>query len=211
MTLIRTIRPDRSAGLLLVAAFLVSVGLLLASARPVVACSCAMPGPIEDYATADNAVFTGTAGLKLDRGVPVEVTQWLWGKGAAPVVWLNATSFGDSASCGVAPPTPDTSWLWVAFALEDGTFGTGLCSLYGQLGTPEGDAMLAEALAVFDGVAPPGAEPTPGVPLPTAAPGPEEIARDTSGLLVGGGVVLASLALFGGLVLVARRQDRSSG
>lgn len=204
--------PDRSTAALLAAAVLMALGLVLMSARPTLACSCAMPGALKDYATAEHAVFTGTAGARVDRGVPVEVDQWLWGQGAAPVVWLTAGSFGDSAGCGTNPPPVGSSWIWVAWLPgNNGDFGTGLCSPAAPLGTPDGDAMLKEALAVFDPSLP--SEPPESVPTSEPAPAVEPAstggASDVSALLVGGAAVLGGVLLFGVVALVARRQDRT--
>lgn len=197
---------DRSTAALLFAAFLTALALLLLSARPTVACSCVAPGPMKDYATAEHAVFTGTAGVRVDRGVPVEVDQWLWGQGAAEVVWLTAGSFGDSAGCGTTPPPPGSSWIWVAWLPgNNGDFGTGLCSPAGQLGTPDGDAMLKDALTVFEPTAPEGS----AQPIPTSEPAPAtgepESTTDTSALIIGGAAILVGVLLFGGVTLVARR------
>jgi hypothetical protein len=206
---IQPARLDWRAAFVLVAACLASFGILLWTAGPVEACSCAMPGSMKEYATVEHAVFTGKAGEQIDRGVPVEVDQWLWGEGAADVVWLTASSFGDSAGCGTNPPPAGTSWIWVAWLPgNNGDFGTGLCSPHAQLDTPEGQTMLADALAVFDPNAPPAAtpEPTPAPQSPTSDPASG--GRDASMLVIGGAVVLASLAMFGGIALIARRQDR---
>jgi len=208
---IQPVPADRRAGLLLAAALFTAVGIVLGTARPAAACSCAMAGAMKEYATVEHAVFTGRAGERGARGVPVEVTQWLWGQGAAPAVWLTANSFGDSAGCGTNPPQPGTSWIWVTWLPgNNGDFGTGLCSPAAQLGTPEGQAMLEDALAVFGASVPPNAtaEPTPGKPIPSLTPDPAAAARDARLLLIGGAVILGSLFLFGGLVLVARRRDR---
>ena len=227
---VRHRRSSAEVSVLVAAAMLAAIGLLIATARPAAACSCAGWQSMKEYATPDNAVFTGTAGLLQDRGVPVEVGRWLWGAEPAPIVWLAAASFGDSSSCGTTTPPPDSQWIWVGW--RDGGGGdylTGLCSPAAMLGTPEGDAMLDDAIGAFGGPSPPDPtiEPTPEAPAPataaaataapataaptTAAPaGPVPPARDTTGLLVGGGVVLASLALFGGLALVARRGGRDA-
>jgi hypothetical protein len=212
MTSVRRRAPDRSTLALLLAATLTAFGILLLSARPTVACSCAMPGEMSTYATAENAVFTGTAGVRVDRGVPVEVDQWLWGQGAAAVVWLTASSFGDSASCGSTPPPPGSSWIWVAWLPgNNGDLETNLCLPAAQLGSPDGDAMLKEALAAFEATEPP--QPS-GQPIATSAPTPTNepeaaaTASDLSALLVGGGAILVGLLLFGGVAFVARRQER---
>lgn len=212
-------RSPAEASVLLAAAMLAAFGLLIATARPAAACSCAEIESMKDYATPENAVFTGTAGLLQDRGVPVEIDRWLWGAEPAPIVWLAAASFGDSASCGTTTPPPDSQWIWVAWRDGDrGAYLTGSCSPAAMLGTPEGDAMLDDAIAAFGGLSPPTPtiEPTPEAPVPataapaTAAPAdPVAPAQDITGLIVGGGVLLASLALFGGLALVARRSRQT--
>ena len=202
-------RPSRPAALLLAVALVVALGGLLISARPVGACSCVANQSMRDYATAENAVFTGTAGAREGRGVPVKVDRWFWGVGAAPVVWLAASSFGDSAACGTEPPPAGTAWLWVAWRVETGDLSTGLCSPAGNLAGPEGQALLAEAMSVFKAIAPP--EPSPssgGDTVATQAPDPAAIARDTTGLAIGVVLVAASLALFGGLAVLARRSGR---
>ena len=199
-------RPSRPAAMLFAVAVVVALGGLLISARPVGACSCVANQSMKAYATADNAVFTGTAGAREVRGVPVRVDRWFWGVGAAPVVWLAASSFGDSAACGTEPPPAGTAWLWVTWRVETGDFGTGACSPAGNLAGPDGQALLAEAKAVFNAIAPPEASPSSdGESLATQAPDPAAIARDTTGLAIGAVLIAASLALFGGLAVLARR------
>jgi len=200
---------DWRAALVLTAALFASFGILVGTAGPVVACSCAMPGSMKEYATADNAVFTGTAGEHAERGVPVEVKQWLWPQDAPEDVWLSAASFGDSAGCGTNSPQPGTSWIWVTWRPDKTSdFMTGLCSPAAPLDTPEGEQMLAEALEVFD-VQPleePSSEPTQA---PQSPADPESVGGgDASMLAIGGAIVLGSLAMFGAVALVARRQDR---
>ena len=183
---------------------LLTTAVWLLSAGPTVACSCAMPGALREYATTDNAIFSGTAGLKDGRGVPVEVDTWFIGNGAAPVVYLAASSFGDGASCGTTAPTPGTRWIWVAWL--DGGRGdpiTGLCSPHAQLGTPEGDAMLAEATREFGGT--PFAEATDP---PEPAPSPVVPEGSEPAILVA--TIGLGLALFAGAVLFARRRSRAT-
>ena len=172
-----------------------------------------MPGPMKDYATIEHAVFTGTAGVQAARGVPVEVDQWLWGIGAADVVWLSANSFGDSAGCGVNAPAQGSKWIWVTWLPgNSGDFGTGLCSPAGDLATPEGQAMLTDAVSAFAAVDPPRSPPeaNPEAPAAPEAAEPKSSSAGANLALVGGGIALASLALFGGLAVVARRQNRGS-
>ena len=208
----RPMSPIRRAVLLLVAASVIAFGGLLGSVKPVAACSCAMPRSLEESATAEQAIFSGTAGEHDRRGVPVQVDRWFWGQGAAPVVWLAESSFGDGASCGTTPPAQGSRWLWIAWRPgNDGDFGTGLCSPAHDLGTPEGQAVFAEAVAVFNGVAPP--TPTQGggeTIEPATAPDPAAAARDQAAIVIIGGLLVGSLALFGALVLIARRSRSGS-
>ncbi|HET9522538.1 MAG TPA: hypothetical protein VFO73_15930 [Candidatus Limnocylindrales bacterium] len=202
---IRPASRRRAVGLL-GATLLAAFGFMLGTAGPVVACSCAMPTSLAEQATAEHAIFAGTADVLQARGVPVVVERWFWGAGAAPVVWLTADSFGDDgASCRTSPPPPGSQWIWVTWLPgNQGDFGAGLCSPAGNLATPEGQAMFEEAVATFVGVAIPSAEPDP-----TAAPAasPSTAPADQTGLLVGLAIAIASLALFGAIVLVARRRS----
>ena len=151
------------------------------------------------------------------------VDRWFWGRGAAPVVWLAGSSFNDNPgvfnTCGTNPPPAGSAWIWVAWRPEDGgDFGTGLCSPAGDLSTPEGRAMLDEAMAVFTAVEPPTPtpEPTPDAvasvvavsPTPTPAPDPAAVARDSAGLTIAAALLAVTVALFGGLIVLARRGSR---
>ena len=213
-------RPVRAVRIALALAFalMASVVAVLTMPRPVLACSCVGFNTLKEAATPGTAVFTGTAGLRQARGVPVEVERWFFGGGAAPIVWLSGQSFGDSAACGVNPPPPGSSWLWVAWRGDDGTFGTGLCSLSGNLASPEGQAMLAEAVTAFgEAPAPPeetatptseAALPTRAAAIPTPVAGPADVARDQTALTVLGVLLLGSLILSAGIGFVARLSSR---
>ena len=180
--------------------------------RPVAACSCVGFTTWKEAVTPETAVFSGTAGQRQARGVPVRVERWFQGMGAAPNVWLTAGSFngnpGVSSSCGINAPLAGSTWLWVAYPAENGDWGTGLCSPAGDLSTAEGAAMLKEALAAFAGGA---IIPQEATPEPTAdaapTPGPADLARDRTAIFVLGGLLSGSVALFGGLALVARRRS----
>lgn len=194
----------RRLAALLALAFL-STALWLTAAGPTFACSCVQPGPMAEYATADHAIFAGTAGPSDARGVPVRVSQWFSGKGAAPLLYLSAQSFTGEASCGTSLPPAGTNWIWVTFLPEGGGDPvTGLCNPHGQLGTPEGDAMLADATATYGGIAPPGAAATDP---PEAAPGSPAIPAEAGVPILLGTVGLAFALMFG-VVLLARRRVR---
>jgi hypothetical protein len=206
-------RGARRALLLpLVGALAFAFATIFSTVRPAFACSCAMRETIAQQATPDNAIFTGTAGLAVARGVPVQVDRWMWGRGAAPQVWLAADSFGDGAACGTSVPPAGSRWLWVTWIGPGSVdFRTGLCSPAGDLATPEGQAMLADALAVFDAVAPP--EPVPEPTANAVAPTADAIAeaRDRTAASILGALLVGAAAMFGGAVLLARRtRGRSS-
>lgn len=215
-TAVRASRVPRPMVLVLIA-LLAASGALLATARPVGACSCVAFTSMKDYAKADTAVFSGTAGVRDGRGVPVSIDRWFWGRGAAPVVWLAASSFGDSAACGTNPPPAGSAWIWVTWFPPDGAdLTTGLCSPSGELSTAEGQKMLAEAMQVFPAVVP---QPTPEVtsvpaapatPTVKAVPDPAAVARDQAGLTIAAALIAGVLVLFGGLTLLARRSARNN-
>ena len=207
---IRRPNPIRRALLLLLIASVTALGALFGAVRPAAACSCAMTTSAKEWATPEQAVFTGTAGGRDDRGVEVRVDRWLWGAGAAPTVWLSKDSFGDGAACGTTPPDPGSRWLWVASRRENiADFGTGLCSPAGNLDTPEGQAMLKEALAVFPAIAPPPAAGETTVPVePDTTNETGRQARDRATVTILGGLLAGSLALFGLVLLVGRRSVR---
>jgi hypothetical protein len=174
----------------------------LLAAGPTVACSCVPPGPIETYATGEHAIFSGTAGPSDARGVPVRVATWFSGDGAAPMVYLAASSFGDSAMCGTTVPPAGSAWVWIAYRGEQGELVTGSCSPHAQLGTPEGDELLAEATRVYEGVVlsdpsePPEVAPSPPVPA------------DMAPVILAGTIGLG-LVLFLGVAVLARRSRRA--
>jgi hypothetical protein len=218
MTFVRRPAPTVRFAITIACALMASFTAVMTTPRPVIACSCVGFTSWKEAVTPETAVFAGTAGPREARGVPVRVERWFQGKGAAPTVWLAGGSFngipGISNSCGIDPPPAGSSWLWVGWPAEDGTFGTGLCSPAARLDSPEGQAMLAEAVTAFGEAPAPAAEtapPTAEAPLPTAAPGPADIARDQTAIAVLSALLLGSLALFGGVVLAARRSARGGG
>ena len=187
-------------------AFLSSL-LWLTAAAPTFACSCVQPEPIAAYATADNAIFSGTAGPSDARGVPVRVGQWFSGPGAAAIVYLSAASFGGESSCGTSAPPAGTEWIWVTFVGERGELMTGLCSPHGQLGTPEGDALLADATKTFGGIAPPGTATDPPEAAPETPAGTPPVGPELGGAIVLGTVGLAGAVLLGVVLFARRRVD----
>lgn len=170
---------------------------------PAAACSCALVA-IADFKQPENQVFVGTAGALGPEGQPVAVQLWLHGTGAAPLVWLAPDSFGDGAACGTAPLPQGTRWIlgtWLEAPNAQPRIG--LCNPAARIDSPEGQAMLAEALTAFGaGVAPP--SPTQG---DTAPPVNDPPVTDplAPALLIG--TVALGVVVVGGIVLFARRRS----
>jgi hypothetical protein len=158
---------------------------------PVFACKCA-PVSIGALDPASSQVYVGTAAAPAAEGTPMGVEVWFEGPGEAPVVYLAASSFGDSASCGIDPLASGSRWIMSTFIAEPGsTPATGMCQPHGLLDSPEGQAMLAEAEAAYG----------PGS-VPEGGGGPTSDGT-TRPLAVAGLVGLAALGLV--VVFVLRR------
>lgn len=174
----------------------------LALALPVSACSCAPMSRLADYAQDPHtSIFAGVVGPRDGRGVPVAVSRWFTGSGGGPVVWLADQSFGDGAGCGVPPPPPGSSWLFVAWVEAPGRDPViGLCTPNVDLATADGQALLDEAVATFGGSAPTAA-PTVAPPVDAGAGTGVDPVVATAVL-----VMLASVGIFGGVAAMARRR-----
>lgn len=228
-------------GALLLASSLL-LGRGVAIPEVAMACSCMGPQPLEWYAGPDTAIFAGQVVGADPDGVRVAVEQWFSGTGAAPIV-LIAGDFGNGASCGVGSrPSLGSRWIWVAWRpqdeegipnpLDDG-FQINICQPFGDLSTPEGEAMLEEAIATFGGGEAPTGSPIGEAPTdgptgeaptdgPSGAPsaGPESPASpvateapattsgpasDTIAIVAVGAVLLLGLGVLAGVLLVGRR------
>lgn len=183
---------------------ILSSAIWLSAAGPAFACDCAGPQPMATYKSPDSVVFAGVAGQIDGRGVPVSVTTWYHGTGAAPLVYLAKSGFGNDGMCGTATPVAGTGWIWVAWIPEGGGDPqASLCLPSAQLGTADGNAMTADAKATFGGAPPPGAN------VETGAPGPNVPADAAVPVLVATFAVGA--ALFAAVALLARRRSRRAG
>ncbi len=120
MAIIRQPGPAIRLAIAMAFALMASFAAVLTMPRPVVACSCVRFETLKEVARPGSAVFSGTAGPRQGRGVPVDVERWFFGGGGAPVVWLSGDSFGDSAACGTTQPPVGSSWVWVGERLGDG-------------------------------------------------------------------------------------------
>jgi hypothetical protein len=191
----------------LTALFVLTFGWAALFPSPAFACSC-IQSTIGTLDTTEHQVYVATAGQSTPQGTPMAVEAWFAGPGAAPVVLLGAASFGDSAGCGTEPFAPGSRWIisaWAGDPTQPPT--TGLCSPHAQLGTPEGEAMLAEAVTAYgDGSAPEGG----GGPTATPEPSAPSAPTDPSTVLIVAGVI--ALGVIGlGLVYVLGRGRTKTG
>ncbi len=184
----------------------VSLWSATAWAVPAAACSCVAFEGMKAYAGDPlKQIFSGTITASGRDGALVAVDRWFQGTGEATV--RLAGEFGEqSAACQVMPPPVGSRWLYVAFIPKAGDAAqVNLCTPQGRLdhgGDPTGFEMEAEAIAVFgEGQAPTPVETVD--PPPAVTPGPS---GPGAMLLIAGGMGAAVIALFGGLVLIARRR-----
>lgn len=166
-----------------------------------VACSCAMvEAPMREAAADPTAsVFTGIAGPSEAAGVQIKITRWF--RGAVPpsgIAVLDPAGFIDpmGGSCGTHAPGQGTEWIFIAGRDEVGRYGVSMCSTHAPLAAPEGQALLADAEAVFG---------PPGVPLEAVDP-PDDAASPIDTvlpILLGG---LFAVGLVGGLFGILGRR-----
>jgi hypothetical protein len=210
-----------------IGSLLLAVGLLLGRGVAIpdlaVACSCVGPQPLAAYAGEDTVIFAGQVVGDDADGVRVAVEQWFSGEGAAPVI-LIAGDFGNGASCGVGSRPPVASrWIWVAWRppqeglanpLDTGV-QVSICQPTADLATPEGEALLEEAVATFGGEVPAGSPGTPEAPAatpdPSPAPGADGPPAGTIALVAAVAVTGLGALLFVGILVVARRSRPSGG
>lgn len=171
------------------------------------ACSCAAPDETMRMLDTEPraALFSGEAAPAVGADLPVAVSTWYRGPAAADVVVLKV-AVGEGDSCGMQPPPPG-EYLFLAWQGDDGRLGIGLCSLFADLDTPEGQAYLATAEELYGEAA----APVTPQPSPSAAPTePADTATDLALVLAPAAIVsLFAIGVVGGALLILRR--RSAG
>jgi len=192
----------------LVAAVVLASAASLGTPRDALACSCVAPMPLADYAAQGNVILAGQVIADDGEGVQVGVETWFAGPGAAPVARI-AGDFGNGASCGVGSrPAVGSRWIWVAWRPEPenpvegllpGDLSISICAPFGDLATPEGQALLSEAQETFGS----GVTPEPA----TSAEGPPPTTPEGAVLVAGVGVLVLGALVLLGAVLVARRRS----
>jgi hypothetical protein len=168
----------------------------------VVACSCMPPSPLAEIVTqADVSVVVATPGAPLAEVTPLTVGAWYHGNDPVDAIWLRGGT-GMASSCDVFL-TVGQAYLLVLYS-EGGLYSTNSCAPNAQLGTPEGDRLLAEAEAAF------------GAPQPPPSPEPEAESVATPSPWLGDGLLWVFAGVGGAVVLFvvvlvaagARRQLR---
>jgi hypothetical protein len=221
------------------AALLLAVGLSLATGVVIphvaVACSCIGPQPLAAYAGEETVIFAGEIVSDDSEGLLIDVEQWFSGDGAAPVQ-LIAGDFGNGASCGIGMrPAVGSRWLVVAWRPPDGSLlpdlpvtpvSISICQPFLDLDTPEGAALLAEAMDTFgDGAGIPSSPESPGSgpadsPAAPATTGPTASATpaaddgpsaETLALVAAVGTLAIGAGVLVVVLLVARRRTTGGG
>ncbi|HEY8167640.1 MAG TPA: hypothetical protein VIF84_02890 [Candidatus Limnocylindrales bacterium] len=201
-------RSARTISFGLLAAFVLTFALAAFVPAPTFACSCALI-TIGELDPTQNQVYVATAGEPIPDGTPMAVERWFAGPGAAPVVLLGASSFGDSAGCGTPQFAPGSRWIvsaWAGDPTQPPT--TGLCQPHAPLDSPEGQAMLTQAAAAYgDGSTPEGG----GGPSasPTAAPSAPAASGDATPMIAVGGVVLLGVLALGVVYVIGRSRSKA--
>lgn len=162
----------------------------------VLACWCAQPPSLKVAVDErGSAVFVGRAIARTGDAVTFGVERWYAGPGAAPIIQVMV---GQGGTCGLDVQAGDHLVL-TASRDENGRFNPSICSPYARVGSPEANALLAEAEATFG----------PGrafVDDPDPAPAPAGPSWVPLAAIGAAGATLGALAL-AAIVLLLRRRD----
>jgi hypothetical protein len=183
----------------LAAACLLALGLAASLPGRCLACSCAAPASLAEAVgrSPELAVIFGTiVAQDGDVGISGRATMRVEGRFRGPVLPATVVlRVGGGADCSISVTT-GVRILVLARPEADGRWFPALCDPQGVLGTPEGDALLAEAVRTFGP-----AQPVGGPPAAPASGCPDALALAAGGTLVlGAGVLLVA-----GAAAVARR------
>jgi hypothetical protein len=182
-------------GSLLAATLLLANGIVVPS--PALACSCAPPEPIAQAAGPRRAIVVASIGRPVPGGTAIGIEGVFAGPINSDQMLIRGIG-GESSACEHGA-IAGQRWLLILFRDDDGMYSTNSCLPGALLGTADGDAKLAEAVAAF------------GQPGVAATPQPEPPAPiDFSPWLGGLGwvvaVVAAGAVLLGLVAVVARRR-----
>jgi hypothetical protein len=172
---------------------------------PCAACSCAAPASLAEAVvrSPDLAVFVGkVVALEGDATTGGGVaTVAVDGRFRGPILPPTIRArYGGGGDCTIGMALHERR-LFTARLDEGGVWFPALCEPQGVLGTPEGDALLAEALSAF------------GPSLPVSGPpivdssGPDLVVIAAAAAIV----LVIGLVLVVGVTAVARRSRREAG
>jgi hypothetical protein len=145
------------------------------------ACSCVQPQPIAAYADEpDTLILEGTVTVydETSHRGQLHVERWFQGSSDVPDIPIRG---GDGADCGLTLTSGQTL-VMVAFE-EEGALVPNICSPWGDVATPEGQALEAETVEAFGEGVP---VPEPGDTVPTD----DGFSIPTIVPIVGGAIVL---------------------
>lgn len=189
----------------LLAALVLAVGTVGALPGRSVACSC-MPAVSFAEAVAqspDLAVFVGTVtALQPDAAAggglaTIEVEGMFRGPALPPAIIARS---GNGADCGLMMTVGERR-LFTARVDEQGTWSPGICDPQALLGTPEGDAALAEAEAAFGPL-----QPTASAPPLTSPEAPEASPDPVVAAVFAVGGLLLAVVVAGVVIALVRRR-----
>ncbi len=184
--------------LMLAAALFLANGIAIP--LPALACSCAPPEPIAE-AAADprRAIVLATIGRAVPGGTAIALEGVFAGQIEGDQLLIRGIG-AQGAACEHGAISGER-WLLVLFRDDDGVYSTNNCMPGGLIGSPDGDALLEEAIGAYGQ---PGVAPTPE-PEATA-PAPIDISPWLGGLGWIVAVVGAGAIVLGLVAVVARRR-----
>lgn len=146
----------------------VALGIGLGAPTPCIACSCVAPVSLAEAVAGspDLAVFVGKV-VSLEGGADGVATVVVDGRFRGPLFTaVIRARHGSGMDCTIGMTVGDRR-LFTAHLDERGVWFPGLCDPQGIQGTPEGDALLAEAIRTFGPAQPVAGQPTePPTDLP---------------------------------------------
>ena len=183
-------------------AFVFVLVALSAAAPPcALACSCMQPPPLAQAAAEPGAIVaSGRVGPAVAGGFSFAVERWF--NGSEPTTTFTARA-GNGADCWLPLATGD-HLVAVWQREEDGGLAASICSRFGRLDDPDGQALLAEAEELFG----PGMIATPEEPA-SPSPTDDDLPAAIPGGMYVGGAVLAGIGVLGLVTLLGRRTRRA--
>lgn len=167
----------------------------------VMACSCVPPRPLAEMVNDPTHVLVvATVGARVGGGVDpttvLTIERAFTGEMPEQVL---VQGIGDQVAACQLSATAGQRWIFGVYRSPEGRFGVSSCGVNAPLGTESGDALLAEAVGLFGE----GQSPAPPLEQPDA---PVDLAPWLNGIGFAALLVLVAAAIFGVVVLLARRR-----